>query len=87
MFKFILATLIPPCLGLIPNLGDTEEGDEDPWAFLRVPHVQFSDLGKYYGQWAEREADGRRVPHGVGSYIDAASGRVEYAGWWYNGKY
>ena len=53
-------------------------------SFLAVPTVDFRS-GYFYGHSAVREADGRQTPHGVGSYIDE-SGRVLYAGRWFNGE-
>ena len=68
-----------------------DDDDSGLFSFLRVPMVVFGGggsrpEGEYFGQWATREADGRKVPHGIGSFIDAATGRVEYAGRWFNGR-
>lgn len=67
-------------------------GGGDDFSFLRVPAVEFVAAGgvgpggEYFGQTAVREADGARVPHGIGSYLDAASGAVLYSGRWFNGR-
>ena len=75
---FFLALLSQVCKG-----EDANDDYKDFFEFLRVPTVSFAN-GEYYGQSLEREANGDKVPHGIGSYISSA-GKVLYAGSWFNG--
>ncbi len=86
----LLALIATTSVNAFSDLND----DDDPFAFLRVPLITFGGddfgsrpNGEYFGQWAVREADGKKVPHGVGSYLDAKTGTVEYSGRWHDGNY